>query len=232
MCLGGALLVALVLIVTALPAGEWVVAAVGWVQGLGEWKLVVFVGVYIVLSIVALPTSPLNVAAGLLFGLLWGFIASLAGAMGSAIVAFLMARYLARGWIQRRLASRPRYAALLNGLRADDSFRMILLTRLNPILPSAVASYCFGVTPVKLRTYLLASLIGNAPLCLFLAYVGTAGHLTLRADAELTRNEIILYAAGFLATLALTVWVTWYTRRKLREYAHQPVQASQARDTP
>ena len=221
----GAVAVALLAAVYFLPTGRWLRATVGWVDGLGPWGVVVFVIVYALLSAVAVPTSPLNVAAGLLFGVLLGFAASLAAVSLAAIASFLVARHAARAWVLRRLSCHPRYHSAVLGLR-HESWKMIVLTRLNPLLPSAVANYCFGVTPVRFRTYAAASVVGNAPLCFLLAYLGSVGQLTFGEGHRRTPAEYALYAGGLVATIALTVWITRYTRRKLAEYGRPPREAA------
>jgi uncharacterized membrane protein YdjX (TVP38/TMEM64 family) len=215
--LGGFVVLALVAAFWLLPSRHWVVQAYEWIRGLGRIEgFVAFVAVYTALSAVGLPTSPLNVGAGLLFGLLWGFLASMAGVMAACILCFVVARYVARAWVLRRLRSRPKFQAVLAGLK-DETWRMILLTRLNPVLPAAVASYCFGVTPIKFRTYLAASLIGNVPLCLALTYFGSAGQLAFgRQDWSVW--DYALYGLGLVSTVVLTVWVTRFTKRKLAAY--------------
>jgi uncharacterized membrane protein YdjX (TVP38/TMEM64 family) len=124
---------------------------------------------------------------------------------------------VAREWVLRRISCHAKYNALLTGLRRE-SWKMIFLTRLNPVLPSAVANYCFGITPVKFRTYISATVLGNAPLCFLLAYLGSAGHLVSGGGGKRSGWTYVIWAIGLAATIALTVWVTRYTKRKLAEY--------------
>jgi len=227
--MAGLVVVAVVALFWTLPVGDWVVAAYQWIRGLGRWAFLTFVVLFTILSMVGLPTSPLNVGAGLLFGLLYGFLASLAGVMAASVLCFLVARYAARKWVLRRVCKSPKFAAVLHGLRTE-SWKLILLTRLNPVLPAAVASYCFGVTPIRFGQYTLASLIGNIPLCFVLAYLGSVGQLAIRRQ-EWTVWDYLLYGMGLLATIALTVWLTYFTRRKLQQYTPADSTASAADDT-
>jgi uncharacterized membrane protein YdjX (TVP38/TMEM64 family) len=206
-----------------LPSRQWLGSAIEWVRSWGPWALIVFVIVYALLSGVAFPTSPMNIAAGLLFGLMWGFVASLSAVTLAAVVSFFIARYAAREWVLRRVSCHAKYNALLMGLR-HESWKMIFLTRLNPVLPSAVANYCFGITPVKFRTYVSATIVGNAPLCFLLAYLGSAGHLA-SGGGKRSAWTYVIWATGLAATIALTVWVTRYTKRKLAEYEQAAVAA-------
>ncbi len=224
----GALAACAALALWLLPTGQWLKAAVGWVDDLGPWGWVAFVLIYALFGTFAVPTSPLNIAAGLLFGAVSGFLAALAAASLSAMASFWIARHAARDWVLRRLSCHPKYSAAVHGLR-HDSWKMILLTRLNPVLPGAIANYCFGITTVRFRTYATASLVGNAPLCFLLAYLGSAGQLTFGGEKHKpTPAEWALYAGGLAATVALTWWVTRYTRRKLREYEEQQASAMPA----
>jgi uncharacterized membrane protein YdjX (TVP38/TMEM64 family) len=214
-------------LVWAVGAADWLKAALRWLGSLGPWAAVMFVGVYVLLSVVALPTSLLNIGAGLLFGAWKGFAVSLVAATVSNVICFLVSRYLARGWIQRRLMCKPKYAAMLRGLH-KETWKVVLLTRLNPLLPSAVAAYCFGVTPVRFRTYLWASIVGNAPLCFLMAYAGSVGHHAFSPGAEHNWVDYVLWGLGILSTIALTIWISRYTSRKLRQYAEEEEAAGNA----
>ncbi|HEX8914634.1 MAG TPA: TVP38/TMEM64 family protein [Humisphaera sp.] len=195
---------------------HWVTDAIDWVRSLGPYRFVAFVGIYAGLSAVGLPTSPLNVAAGLLFGLVEGFAAAMGGVMAASIGCFLVARYLAHGWVLRKVERRPKLKALLHGLKGDETWKMLVLLRLNPVLPAAVASYCFGVAPVRFRDYAAAPFVGNIPLCLVLAYVGSAGQLAFGGKGW-TVWQYLIYGLGLASTVTLTVWITRYTKRKLAE---------------
>jgi uncharacterized membrane protein YdjX (TVP38/TMEM64 family) len=223
----GLAVAAVAALVWLLPTVRWITAALSWMQALGPWGVIAFIGVYVVLSIVALPTSLMNLGAGVLYGVLGGFVVSLAAATTSNVLCFFVARHVARDWVIRRLRCNPKHAALLNGLR-DGSWKVILLTRLNPLLPSAVAGYCFGVTPVRFRTYLWASVVGNAPLCFLMAYFGYAGHRAILYGASTL--TYVLWGLGLVSTIGLGVWATRYTGRKLKQYQEQPQAGRQMPD--
>jgi uncharacterized membrane protein YdjX (TVP38/TMEM64 family) len=215
---------AIILLVVALfwllPSRQWVIDAYGFIRRLNLWQGIgAFVFVYTILSAAGLPTSPLAIGAGLLFGLALGFLASMAGVMSACIVCFILARYVARGWVIRAVRRKPRLRTILRGLR-HDSWQMILLTRLNPLLPAAVASYLFGVTPIKFRHYLAASFIGNVPLCLLLTYAGSAGQLAL-GHHNWTTWDYVLWGGGLAATIGLTIWITRYTKRMLAKHSQR-----------
>jgi uncharacterized membrane protein YdjX (TVP38/TMEM64 family) len=77
-------------------------AVVAWVEGLGVWGPLVFVGIYGLSPTLFVPGAVLTLAGGALFGPLL----SLTGAIVGATVAFLLARYLAVDWVECRLGPR------------------------------------------------------------------------------------------------------------------------------
>jgi uncharacterized membrane protein YdjX (TVP38/TMEM64 family) len=93
-------------------AGDYVPAFREWVEGLGFWGPLVFVLAYAVATVAFLPGSLLTLAAGAVFGIaegtLWAFLGALLGSSAS----FLIARYAARGWVEKKIEGRPRFQAV------------------------------------------------------------------------------------------------------------------------
>src|SRR5205085_10985007 len=93
-------------------AGAYLPAFARWVDGLGVWGPVVFIAGYALAAIAFVPGSILTLAAGAIFGVargvLYVFVAAVLGACG----AFLVARYLARDGVERRLAGNARFTAI------------------------------------------------------------------------------------------------------------------------
>lgn len=165
-----------------------------WVSGLGTWGPVIFIGLYVVATVLFIPGSVLTLGAGAVFGVLWGCVyVSIAATLG-ATCAFLVGRYLARDAIARRLEGNPRFAAVDQAV-AREGWKIVLLTRLSPVFPFTLLNYAFGLTQVRLREYVLASWIGMMPGTVMYVYFGS---LAGEASAPRSRNglEWALYEAG------------------------------------
>jgi uncharacterized membrane protein YdjX (TVP38/TMEM64 family) len=176
-----------------------------------------FVLLYVIVTVLLLPAVVLTLGAGALFGVAWAFvIVSIAATLG-ATAAFLVGRYLARGWVARRVAASARLGAI-DAAVARDGWKIVLLTRLSPAFPFVLLNYAFGLTRVPLRDYALASWLGMMPGIALYAYLGSlAGDVAAVAAGSRARTpwEWALYALGFLATLAVTVHVTRLARAAL-----------------
>ena len=96
-----AALVALILL--ARQTGQYIPQFAARVEDLGIWGPLVFIAGYGVAVIAVIPGSLLTLAGGAIFGLFEGtvyvFVAALLGSAG----AFLVARYAARGFVERRV---------------------------------------------------------------------------------------------------------------------------------
>lgn len=184
---------------------------------LGLWGPVLFALLYVAATVFFLPGSILTVGAGVVFGLIRGFaIVSISATLG-ATVAFLVGRYIARGWIAGKIERHPKFKVLDEAV-AGEGWKIVGLLRLSPVVPFNVLNYAFGITRVPLRDYMLASWIGMMPGTVVYVYLGTiAGDLAGAGRASRTPVEWAFYAVGLLATIAVTVFVTRLARRALAE---------------
>jgi uncharacterized membrane protein YdjX (TVP38/TMEM64 family) len=214
--IGGALLAAAVA-GRGLDLPGLVESALAWVTALGPWGPALFVVLYVLATVLLLPAVALTLGAGALFGVVAAFVLVTVGATLGAVAAFLVGRYLARGWVSRRIAGSAPLGALDEAV-AREGWKIVALTRLSPAFPFVLLNYAFGLTRVPLRHYAPATLVGMMPGIALYAYLGSlAGDVAVAAAGGRVRTpwEWALYAIGFLATAAVTVYVTRLARTTL-----------------
>jgi uncharacterized membrane protein YdjX (TVP38/TMEM64 family) len=183
------------------------------VASLGVWGPVLFIGVYVVAAVCFVPGSVLTLGAGALFGVGWGSVyVSLAATLG-ATAAFLVGRHLARDWVARRIAGSATFAAIDRAV-GEEGWKIVGLTRLSPVFPFTLLNYAFGLTCVSLRDYVLSSWIGMMPGTVLYVYLGSIARAGATAS-ERSPAQWALYAAGLVATVAVTVVITRLARRAL-----------------
>src|SRR4029453_8918021 len=93
-------------------AGQYIPQFAAWVEGLGVWGPLVFILGYAAAAVAFVPGSLLTLAGGAIFGLARGTAYVFAGAVLVSSAAFLVARYLLRGAVARRLAGNVRFDAV------------------------------------------------------------------------------------------------------------------------
>jgi len=214
-----ALAVVAALIVLGRSAGDAIPRFSEWVASLGIWGPIVFMVGYAVAVVAFVPASLLTLAAGAIFGLAWGtvyvFVAASVGAAG----AFLVARYLARGAVEKRLDGNERFAAVDRAV-GEQGRKIVFLLRLSPVFPFNLLNYALGLTRVGFADYLIAS-IGMLPGTVLYVYSGKlAGDVAAVAGGagpERGPAETALLVVGLLATLVVTTFVTRIARRALAE---------------
>jgi uncharacterized membrane protein YdjX (TVP38/TMEM64 family) len=133
-----------------------------FLEGYGSAGYALFVLGYAGLEVLAIPAVPLTMSAGLLFGSLYGTIlVSISGTL-AATASFLIARYLARDRIVAMAKNNKKFLAIDKAI-GEDSFRVVTLLRLSPLLPFSLGNYLYGLTSVKLLPYILGSWLGMLP---------------------------------------------------------------------
>jgi uncharacterized membrane protein YdjX (TVP38/TMEM64 family) len=205
-----AALAALTAAALLLPVRAWLVDGIAWIQTQGPLAWVVFVLVYILAAVLLVPGSILTLAAGFVFGLPLGVALVSAGSVLGAAAAFLVGRFFARDWVRARISELPRFRALDSAAR-HDGFVIVLLARLSPLFPFNLLNYGLGITGVRFKDYFFGSWIGMLPATVLYVYVGTLAGDVTELSAESLRGSWLsraFLAAGFVATLALTIVIT------------------------
>jgi uncharacterized membrane protein YdjX (TVP38/TMEM64 family) len=194
-------------------------SALEWVNGLGAIGAIAFIAIYTVATVAFFPGSILTLGAGVLFGVGFGSFYVFLGATLGATAAFLVGRYLARGWVSRKISGNAKFHAIDEAV-GREGFKIVLLTRLSPVFPFNLLNYAYGVTGVSLKDYVLAS-IGMIPGTIMYVYIGSlAGSIATLGTGSQPTNPSIQWAIriiGFIATVAVTVYVTRVARKALAE---------------
>ncbi len=197
-----------------------------WIDSLGFLAPVTFILIYILATVLFIPGSILTLGSGFVFGVIWGSIYVFIGATLGATAAFLVGRYLARGWVSQQIENNSKFKAIDQAVKREG-FKVVLLARVSQIFPFNILNYSFGVTQVSLKDYFLAS-IGMIPGTIMYVYIGSlAGNLaTIGAANQPTNPETeavkwVIRVVGFIATVAVTIYVTRIARKALEESVNQ-----------
>ncbi|WP_299587227.1 TVP38/TMEM64 family protein [uncultured Microbulbifer sp.] len=173
---------------------------------------VLFFIFYILVTGLSLPGAAiLTIAAGAIFGLLWGtLIVSFASSVG-ATIAFLMARYLFRDYVQERFSTRLK--VVNDGVEREGAFYLFAL-RLVPIFPFFLINILMGLTHLKTWTFYWVSQIGM--LAATIVYVN-AGTQLVRIEnlKDIASPELLLsFALLGIFPLLAKYFINWLKRRR------------------
>ncbi|MEO1801945.1 MAG: TVP38/TMEM64 family protein [Cyanobacteria bacterium J06629_2] len=159
---------------------------------------IIFVGIYVVLTVIGVPGTVLTIVGGSLFGIWYGTIISIISATLGALFAFWAARYLFRDWAQRRFSKSKRLTQFQTAV-LKQPFSFVLTTRLIPISPFNLVNYLFGLTSINWLDYTYATFIGVIPGSLAYTWIGKSGDMVMKGGDRLS----LFLALSFLALLSI-----------------------------
>lgn len=198
--------------------GGYLPAFAQWVDGLGAWGALLFIVGYAAATVAFVPGSVLTLVAGAIFGLVEGVVLVFTAASLGAALAFLVARYAAREAIEQRLEGNRRFAAIDKAV-GRQGFKIVVLLRLSPVFPFNLLNYALGLTNIRFRDYVMAS-IGMFPGTLLYVYSGKVAGDVARVVSGAPVRGMAYYAVvvvGLAATIVVTAFVTRTARRALHE---------------
>jgi uncharacterized membrane protein YdjX (TVP38/TMEM64 family) len=194
------------------PSGQALVAALGDSQSLrhgldqlaalGPLAVVLLMAFAIVFN--PIPSAPIALAAGAVFGHGWGTLYIVLGAELGATIAFGIARFagyeLIRKWFGNRIET---------GLWGNQNrlTALVFVSRLMPFISFDLISYGAGLTPIRFWRFASATLFGLIPMSFLLAHFGAE-----LATTGLARAIPIVLGLGML-TLASILWAAIRVRR-------------------
>ena len=182
----------------------------------GVWA---YVCIITVSSLIFVPPSILIFGAGFTFSSIWGgwtgiMIALVASYLGSVIggfIGFWRARYMTRDLIEVLMRRYPIIKAVDVAI-VKNSLRVMILMRLNCLIPFGVLNYVFGITAVDWAVFTMA-MVGIIPWHLLLICLGASSATVYDKSGEITLMQIILMSTG-VAFGIIGLVITWKFAKK------------------
>ncbi len=142
------------------------------IEAWGDWAAAASIGLMIVHSLVPFPAELVTFANGMVFGPVWGVVVTWTGAMLGAALAFALARWFGRPFVDAVLIARHR--AAVDRWAQRQGIGILLLSRLMPLISFNVVNYAAGLTPISWWTFLWTTGLGILPVTTLLVVTGDA----------------------------------------------------------
>jgi uncharacterized membrane protein YdjX (TVP38/TMEM64 family) len=175
-----------------------------WLETMGIWAPIIYIALYTVATILILPSTPLNMSGGAIFGYWWGTLWTTIAAIAAAILAFAFTRSIGRELVAKKLAGR--WEAIDAEMRQGGLFYMFAI-RLLPLIPYGLVNFAAGLTGIRFQDYLVGTVLGTLPGVLPFVMMGAG-------LKELSSGNILPLMCALTLTGMLVGVTTWYKRRR------------------
>lgn len=163
---------------------------------------VLFVLLFALAVLSTLPSLPINLAAGMFWGPIAGAVLSTLGATLGAVAAFAVARSVLGQPLARHFDNRI-IAEIQREFEAKGWWFLAFL-RLNPIFPTGLLNYIFGLTAIDLFSFTWVTFVFLLPPSLVIAYIGhRVGTFVIDRDIASSVQTILAVSAGITVLAAL-----------------------------
>jgi len=188
-------------------------------NGWGGWG--VFIPFYTGMVALFFPGVVFIMGAGFVFGFWRGLLAVwIGGAVGQAL-AFLLARYLLRDWVESFVQSKWKKWKYINAAIENDGWKLVLIMRLSPIIPYNLLNIAMATTSIHFWAFAIVSAVGILFECAIFTYIGTmAENITSIVSGDAGPAKVIQWVLlGLSLTMGVVgaIWVSLTVKRAIRK---------------
>ena len=197
--------VILLILLTAYLRKQGYISTEGILNFIKQYKVaapLLFISIYAIGPSLFIPSLPLTLGAGFLWGPFWGVVFAITGSTTGSSVAFLISRYLMADTIKKRFGY-DKWTWLKEKVE-KHGWKAVAFARLLPVLPFPVLNYMFGVTPISFLHYLWATFVFMMPACIaYVAFGSSMGELLLKGNVKGLVIGILIASVAMLLPFAL-----------------------------
>lgn len=140
-----------------------------YVSSFGKLAPIVYIIMFALVPLTLFPDSILAIGGGIVFGLAKGYIYTVIGALIGASISFYISRKLGRNFVKK--ITNEKLDNIENIINSKGFF-VVLILRLIPLFPFDIISYSAGLTSIKYKDFLMATIIGTVPGILVFTNIG------------------------------------------------------------
>lgn len=187
------------------------VMELGWLDVLGNHKELLIVvknlgliGPVVIIGLIAIaviitpiPSAPIALVSGALYGHTFGTVYVVLGALSGALIAFMISRKLGYDYVNKKLHHKmpQKIVGSQNAL-----MMIVFVTRLAPFISFDVISYAAGLTKLTFSRFFIATLMGIIPISFILAHLGSEVE-----NGEMESIATALILLGFFTLVPLII---------------------------
>jgi len=204
----------LIVLFRIIPIGVGIDKLQSYLASMGIAGAFIYIGIYIVATVLLIPGSALTLLAGVLYGPVEGTMVVSVGATIGSVVAYLLGRYAFRASVERATKSNPKFAAIDRAIGKNGT-KILALLRLSPVVPFSLSNYFFGLTSIRFWPYTLVSWIFTLPGTLLYVYLGYTASQAAGSGNSSGLLHWVLVILGLVLIAVVTVYITRVAKKAL-----------------
>lgn len=179
-----------------------------FVLGFGLYAPIIFILLFAIAPLIFFPDGILAIAGGLIFGVFWGSVYIMLGALCGGTLSFALAR-LYGNWVRNKLKN-EKLITFQDSIKRHG-FVMILLLRLVPLVPFNIISYSAGFSTIRYRDFFFATLFGMTPGVIVYANIGAQ-------SLDIGTKEFYISIALFVGLIIISLFLKQRVKKRLERY--------------
>ena len=144
------------------------------IRSWGAWGVAATVFLMVAHSFIPFPAEFVAIAAGMVYGPLWGTLITWTGAMLGAWLSFGLARLCGRPLVEALIPER--YWSKLDEWAASQGAFALFVSRLIPVIAFNLINYAAGLTTMRWWTFTWVTGLGILPLTALMVSLGDQMH--------------------------------------------------------
>lgn len=176
-----------------------------WFADNEAFGITIFISLYIIFGIIALPASFHKYLAGVIYGFGPGIIIAWFGSMIGAIAPFFLGKRWMNPYARRALENYPSLKGL-EGEMTKQGTKVVALTRVSLVIPYGVLNYAYGATTIKFKDFIIGNLAMIVPSIMY-AWWGSQTIVTSKGIETTARTPFDFFIIGLsiIVTILLIV---------------------------
>lgn len=167
----------------------------------------------VAVAAVGLPTTPLLLIGGVLFGVVKGILLSWVAMVIGAILGYFLARRIGKNSLRRVIERMAGHEVRFSGKRA---IRTLMRLRLAPITPYGAVNFAAGLAGMPFRDYVIGTAIGSLPGIAVMTYFASRVLSGGMAPASAIAHTLVVASLLWALSYAPRLWDRLFNGRSER----------------
>ena len=176
-----------------------------WFTENETFGVVIFISLYIVFGIIALPASFHKYLAGVIYGFGPGIIIAWIGSMIGAIAPFFLGKKWMNPYARKTLENYPSLKGLEDEM-TKQGVKVVALTRASLVIPYGVLNYAYGATKLKFKDFIIGNFAMIIPSIMY-AWWGSQTIVTSDGIETAAKTPFDFFIVGLSVIITIVLIV-------------------------